>query len=219
MDILQAIQHRRAVRRYTDVPVHPAIIRDLLRAATQAPSAMNQQPWAFAVVCGRERLAGYSARAKVHLLTLLPHLLELHQRADQLDSASYNVFHHAGTLVVIYAKPASYHPADDCFLAAQNFMLAAHGQGLGTCPIGFARSWLNLPEIKAELGIPPACTCVMPLVVGWPAEQPAPTPREEPDIVCWLRPPGEPSGSTSPFVPVSPPTSVASKPAPIPRSS
>lgn len=125
MDILQAIYHRRAVRRYTDVPVHPAIIRDLLRAATQAPSALNQQPWTFAVLCGRERLAGYSTRAKSYLLGLLPHLVSLHQRADELDSDAYNVFHHAGTLVVIYAKPKPHHPVDDCFLAAQNLMLAA----------------------------------------------------------------------------------------------
>ena len=200
MDILQAIYHRRAVRRYTDVPVHAAIIMDLLKAATQAPSAMNQQPWAFAVVCGRERLAGYSERAKAHLLALLPQHLGLHQRADQLSSDEYNVFHHAETLVVIYAKPAAHHPVDDCFLAGQNLMLAAHALGLGTCPIGFARPWLNLPEIKAELGIPATYTCVMPVVVGWPAEVPVVPPREEPEIVCWLRAPGEPPGSAAPFM-------------------
>lgn len=211
MDLMQAIYHRRAVRHYTDVPVHPAIIRDLLRAATQAPSALNQQPWAFAVLCGRERLTGYSDRAKAYLLPLLPHLISLHQRADLLDSDEYNVFHHAGTLVVIYAKPAPHHPADDCYLAAQNLMLAAHGLGLGTCPIGFARPWLNLPEIKAELGVPSSYSCIMPLVVGWPAEIPAAPPREEAEIVCWLRPPGESTGSTPPLIPAGTPKSAEGK--------
>jgi nitroreductase len=189
MDLLQAIFHRRAVRHYTDAMVHPAMIADLINAAIQAPSALNQQPWTFAVIRGRQRLDGYSERAKAYMLTILPHLLGLHQRAESLASDSYNVFHHAGTLVVICAKPAGHHPEQDCLLAAENLMLAAHGMGLGTCPIGFARPWLNLPEIKRELGIPGGQSVVLPVVVGFPADTPAPVPRDEPEIVCWHRAP------------------------------
>src|SRR5688572_2776226 len=127
MELLQAIYQRRAIRHYTDVPVHPAMIEDLLKAAVQAPSAVNQQPWAFAVIRGRERLNRYSERAKTHLLAILPQLADLHQRADALADHEYNVFHHADTVIVIYAEPAPHHPTDDCLLAAQNLMLAAHG--------------------------------------------------------------------------------------------
>src|SRR5437868_6968595 len=102
MEIMDAIYQRRAVRHYTDATVHPAIIRDLITAAIQAPSALNQQPWAFAVIQGRKRLNGFSDRAKVHLLSVLPQLLKLHERSDALASEDYNVFHHAGTLIVIY---------------------------------------------------------------------------------------------------------------------
>ncbi len=186
MELMEAIHQRRAVRHYTNVMVHPAMIRDLLHAAVQAPSALNQQPWTFAVVRGRERLHAYSDRAKTHLLSILPQMLKLHERADTLASEDYNVFHHAGTLIVIYAKPAAHHPADDCLLAAQNLMLAAHDMGLGTCPVGFARPWLDLPEVKRELGVPAGYLAVMPLVVGFPVSQPRPTPRLEPEIVCWL---------------------------------
>lgn len=185
MEVLDAINRRRSVRRYTEVAVHPAMIRDLLQAATMAPSALNQQPWAFAVIRGRERLARYSNRAKEHLLSILPQMLKLHQRADQLASESYNVFHGAGTVVVIYAKPSQHHPADDCWLAAQNLLLAAHAFGLGTCLIGFARPWLNLPEIKRELGVPDSYVAVAPIVVGWPASIPHAPPRDEPEVVCW----------------------------------
>jgi nitroreductase len=186
MELLHAIHHRRAVRQFTDVPVHPAMIHDLLKAAVQAPSALNQQPWAFAVIRGRERLDRYSGRAKAHLLAILPQLLDLHQRADALASREYNVFHHAENVVVIYAQPAAHHPVDDCLLAAQNLMLAAHGMGLGTCPIGFARPWFDLPEIKRELGIPENFTAAMPLAIGWPAAVPPAPPRHEPNIVCWI---------------------------------
>ena len=73
-----------------------------------------------------------------HLLAILPQILDLHQRADTLARDDYNVFHHAGTLIVICAKPALHHAADDCFLAAQNLMLAAHGMGhiIGSVEVG-----------------------------------------------------------------------------------
>lgn len=167
---------------------------ELIKAAIQAPSAVNQQPWAFAVVRGRQRLDGYSERAKAYLLATLPQTLSLHRQADVLASTEYNVFHHAGTLVMICAKPALHHPVEDCCLAAQNFMLAAHGMSLGTCPIGFVRPWLNLPIIKAELGISPSYTIVMPLVVGWPAAKTTPTLRTEPEIVCWHKGPEDAFG-------------------------
>ena len=52
-------------------------------------------------------------------------------------------------------------------------------------PIGFARSWFNLPEVKAELGIPANYEPVLPIVVGHPLQSTPPVPRREPEIVCW----------------------------------
>lgn len=43
--IMNAIETRRSVRTYTDAPIEPAQIEAVLRAAMQAPSAKNQQPW------------------------------------------------------------------------------------------------------------------------------------------------------------------------------
>jgi len=186
MNILDAIYQRRSVRSFTDAPVPDRLVRDLIRAATQAPSAVNEQPWRFAVVRGRDRLDTFSERAKSHLLAILPQSLSLHQRADALASDNYNVFHRAGTLVLICAKNMNPSHAEDCCLAAQNFMLAAQALGLGTCLIGFVRPWLNLPETKTLLGLPAACNVVVPLVVGWPASQPSAVPRHEPEIVSWI---------------------------------
>ncbi|MGX7871985.1 nitroreductase family protein [Mesorhizobium sp. ORM6] len=44
---------------------------------------------------------------------------------------------------------------EDCCLAGQNLMLAAHARGLGTCWIGLSRPWLTETSVKKELGIPP----------------------------------------------------------------
>lgn len=195
MELMEAIYHRRAVRNYTEQPVTKAAVMELLRAATQAPSAINQQPWAFAVIRGRKKLEAYSDRAKHHMLLKLPQSFALHRRSDMLADSNYNVFHHAGTLIAIYAKPLryDYHPNEDCCLAAENLMLAAHGMGLGSCPVGFVRPWLDLEDIKYELGIPVNYTAVMPIVIGWPASAPAPTPRNDPEIVCWAENPATPN--------------------------
>ncbi|HND62014.1 MAG TPA: nitroreductase family protein [Opitutaceae bacterium] len=205
MDLTEAIYGRRAIRHFTDAPVPTTAIEHLLKAALQAPSATNQQPWAFGVVRGQDQLRKMSDRAKDYILVTLPRDLTLHHIADSLTRPETNVFHDAGTLIVIYAKPARFHPVEDCFLAAQNLMLAAHGLGLGTCPIGFARQWLDLPEIKHELGVPVRYTVAMPIVVGWPAAPAAPVSRREPEIVCWRETPGR-GLSAVPFPFARPPT-------------
>src|SRR5436189_116320 len=50
MDVFEALSTTRAVRRFTDEPVSDADIMTCIRAATQAPSGGNIQPWQFLVV-------------------------------------------------------------------------------------------------------------------------------------------------------------------------
>ncbi len=186
MDVNEAIYHRRATRHFSDRPVGKAMVEELLRAATQAPSALNLQPWAFAVFHGRALLQGLSQRAKSHLVATLSPMFELHPASQRYSETDFNVFYDAGTLIVIYATGRRFHPTEDCCLAAQNLMLAAHGAGLATCPVGFVRPWFDLPEVKQEFGIPATCLAVFPVAVGYAAEPPAPVPRDEPDVVAWV---------------------------------
>jgi len=158
---------------------------DLLGAAAQAPSAMNLQPWAFAIFHGRQRLAKYSERAKAYLLEKIHPLTGLDPRVDRHSDPSVNIFHGADTVILICAKQGPFAPVEDCFLAAENLMLAAHGLGLGSCPVGFARPWFNDPEVKAQLGIPAHYTPVLPIVIGFAAEQPVRLPKNAPEILAW----------------------------------
>src|SRR5204863_137106 len=50
MELFEALSTTRAVRRFTDAPISAADIMTCLRAATQAPSGGNIQPWQFLVV-------------------------------------------------------------------------------------------------------------------------------------------------------------------------
>jgi nitroreductase len=179
IEVANAIYGRRSIRRYTSEPVSRKSLEELIAAAVQAPSAMNDQPWGFAVVTGAQRLRAFSDRAKAYALDLLdgpfPHPIKA--------LTDINMFNGAPCLVVICATSQGTQAAEDCCLAAENLMLAAFASGLGTCPIGLARPWLSLSAIKQELGIPQNWTPIFPIVVGVPDERPEAPGRREPRIV------------------------------------
>jgi nitroreductase len=54
--------------------------------------------------------------------------------------------------------------------------------GLATCPIGFAQPWLDVDEVKSDLGIPSQYTAVLPLILGYPAANPEKPQRAQPEI-------------------------------------
>lgn len=186
MNLMQAIKGRRAVRSYVDRPVPRDVIRDLIDAAAAAPSAMNLQPWSFAVVEGAKRLAGMSTLAKRFLLSSSSADSSLVTHRASLEDPSFNIFYGAPCLIVVCARPPSRQASEDCCLAAQNLMLAAHGRGLGSCWIGFSRPWLELPQTRASLGLLPDQIPVAPIIIGEPTSLPKPPERHRPAII-WCR--------------------------------
>ena len=58
-ETLDTIHRRRSVRQFADRPVDDGLIRTVLDAANQAPSAHNQQSWRFIIIRGgkKEELA------------------------------------------------------------------------------------------------------------------------------------------------------------------
>ncbi len=178
MTALEAIYQRRAVRAYTGEIVDDATIHALLRAAVHAPTAMHLEPWGFTVVQDRELLRLISDRAKAAVNSR-----ELVRRAEP----GFDVFYNAGTLIVICARPFGLFVTADCWLAAENLMLAATALGLGTCPIGLALAALEQADLKGALGIPPEVVPVAPIIVGHPRGQTPYVPRHDPEILSWLR--------------------------------
>jgi nitroreductase len=104
-----------------------------------------------------------------------------------MEQPDFNIFYDAGTLVVICARAPGSFVTADCWLAAENLMLAAVELGLATCPIGFAVAMLNRAEVKAELEIPPDVVAVAPIIVGRPRGETPPTSRKEPELLCWRK--------------------------------
>ena len=181
MDVLTAISDRRAIRAYRDEKIDCATVEGLIDAAIRAPSARDLEPWAFVVLEGKERLREFSDEAKRALLAVSGGKAPAELRA-KLEDPSFDIFYGAPVLLVICATGREAQAAEDCCLAAQNLMLAAHAAGLATCPIGLARVWLTRPETKQKLGIPEDLVPVFPVIIGHPAEAPARRGRRPPAI-------------------------------------
>ena len=183
MELKQAIYGRRSVRAYSDQPVPRAVVGELIDAATQAPSGMNRQPWAFGVVTDRAALVDLDAKAKAHLLSVLTEDSPMAGYRTRLEQPEFNLFYGAPALVVIYTKPTGVTANVDACLAAQNLMLAAYERGLGTCWIGFAMFYLGTPAAAAEINIPDGYAAAAAIIVGYPAHDVPPVPREAPEIL------------------------------------
>jgi nitroreductase len=158
MDTIKAIMTRRSIRRFKDRPVDEKKIETLLRAAMQAPSARNSQPWHFIVITERR------------LLGAIP---EFHPNAKML--------HQAPTAIMICGdiqfEESIEYINSDCSAAAQNLLLAAHDLGLGAVWLGIYPRERRIEEIRKLLGIPRTITPIVLVAVGYAAEDAEPEER------------------------------------------
>jgi nitroreductase len=186
-DVFEAILARRSVRAYAPHRLDRDTVQTLLEAAVRAPTAMHEEPWAFVVLQNHALMQRLSDLAKPLFVE------EVRYRNARGNNHSFkhftrpdfNIFHGADTLIVICAKPSSPFVAADCWLAAENLMLAASALGLGSCVIGSAVVALNIHKVKAELGIPDEYSAIAPIVVGKPEGETMATKRKAPFILSW----------------------------------
>lgn len=182
MELIDAIYNRRAVRSYRSERLDQPTILKLIEAAIRAPSAINQQPWAFAVVRDKDALGRISCAARRHILEQIPEDSPIARFRPVVADPAFDMLYGAPALIVVCATTGEPGACEDCAIAAENLMLAARALGLGSCWIGLARPWLSQLESKKELGLEPHYAPVAPIVVGYPAAWPDPPGRNEPEI-------------------------------------
>ena len=146
MEVFEAIQKRRSVRSYEPTPVPVEILKKVLEAARLAPSAGNVQPWCFIVV------------------------LDHQKRRKIARGCRYGHFLEEWPVIVVgcgdqKASPR-WHAIDTC-IAMENLVLAATGEGLGTCWIGV----FNEKTIREMLKIPGHLKVVALLALGYSREK------------------------------------------------
>ncbi len=183
LNVFETILARRSVRDYTAQEVDASKLRTLLEAAVRAPTAMHEEPWAFVIIQNRHLLQDLSEHAKP---IFIEHVKRSGHSFDAMNKPDFNIFYNAGTLIIICAKMGGPFVVADCWLAAENVMLAACAMGLGTCVIGGALWALRTAEEKKSLGITAEFEAIVPIIVGYPNSDTAITARKRPYILSRL---------------------------------
>jgi len=187
LKLLEAIQQRRSIRKFTDQTVDKGLIQQLIDASAWAPSASNGQPWGFVIIQDQAYLKELSDKAKTGILEKLEVFPALEQYRSSMENKAFNIFYNAPALVIIYGKKDNLHTDHDCSLAAQNFMLAARDKELGTCWIGFSESVCGSDEFKTRHNIPEDYKLVAPIILGYPDHFPKnPIARKDYPIFSWV---------------------------------
>jgi nitroreductase len=186
--VLDNIYQRRSVRNYSDEEVHDETIKEIIRAGTYAPTAVNIQPWRFVVVKNRKLIEEYDDRAKKAFLaaykdTENPHLARYVQ---YLSKATTRLFYGAPVLILVFASPDVINE-HDCALAAENMMLAAQSLGVGSCWIGLATGLGYDVEFLKEVGVPEGHKLIAPLIFGYPTKDNLKAPARNSDVILkWI---------------------------------
>jgi nitroreductase len=214
MDVIEVIQERRSTRGFQDKPVEKETLERLIALATQAPSAINLQPWEFAVVSGEERkrlsrvlvkrmreraiscgpgtknpLPDYFVERQRGLLEcMLPHLPENMPFEHFINEGSCNFYGAPTAVIIMLDEVFSSARLTDIGIVVGYFVLAAHALGLGTCPIGLITAFDD--EIKEELSMPEEKQVVIGIAVGYrdpdaPVNKPKSSRVPVSDVVRW----------------------------------
>ena len=187
--VLHNIYTRRSVRSYQPDAIPDEVLREIIKAGTYAPTAVNMQPWRFVVIKGKERIQRYGEIARRLWLekngdATNEHLKDL---TRMMANENFKVFYGAPALILVFADPSAFSPVQDCSLAAENMMLAGKALGLGSCWIGLATTLGSDEEFLKEIGVTPDYKLVAPLVFGYPKKENLKSPDRKSDVILkWL---------------------------------
>ncbi len=182
MDLMEAIRGRRSIRKYKPDPVPAEVLDRLLEAAQWAPSWAHTQCTEVVVVSDPEIKAALqktlpSSNPAFRAMVEAPLAVAFCGRTGR-----------AGYYKGKAATPRGDWLMFDVALAMENFMLAAHAEGLGTVCVGL----FDPAEAAKVLRTPPGIEVVALTPLGYPAAEariPPRKPREE--FVRWDRYPAE----------------------------
>ncbi len=150
--MLKEIETRQSIRRYVSREIPEAVLKTLLRAAMNAPSARNEQCWRFWVIRSRDRLDQIS---------------ELSPYMKMMKSAPCCILVLADASAVLASEYMYY----DCSAAIENLLIEAVHQGLGTCWCAIGPSLERIQNFKEAFSIPAPLVPISAVAVGYADEE------------------------------------------------
>jgi nitroreductase len=155
MKAIKCINNRRSIRKYLNKKIPANIVKKLINAGMNAPSAYNSQPWIFILI------------KKIKTKQLL------------VDAKGGSQYITKAPLVIACCydetkTPDKYHNIENVSLASQNILLAAHALGLGACYLGAFDPKNPKVEklINKALKLPKKIHIICLISIGYPDEIP-----------------------------------------------
>jgi nitroreductase len=161
-DAIEALKTRRSIRTYTTQAVERKIIEEIVDCARLAPTAMNDQPWDFIAITGKDDLR--------RIPVILGH-------AEFIANAAF--------CVLVLARDTGC-AVEDCCAATENMLIAAEAYGLGACWVAGAQQ-SYAPVVAEAFGAPESRKLISIVSFGYPAETPVMEKRVLPDVLHWER--------------------------------
>lgn len=149
---MDAIFSRRSIRKYTDQQVPEELIKQILAAGMNAPSAGNEQPWQFIVIRDKDTLkkaAGCSPYARA----------AAEAPAGILVCGDLSLEKYPGYWV------------QDCSAAVENMLIEINSLGLGSVWLGVHPMPEREEYLRKFFSLPAKIIPFALLPVGYPAQQ------------------------------------------------
>lgn len=161
--VLETILNRRSIRNYTpDRPISKEILYELVKAGMAAPSAKNQQPWAFVAITEPNILT--------RLSNILPH--------GKMLAGAGGAIVVCGDMTHTLEGPGGDFWIQDCAAASENIMIAAKAFDLGSVWIGvYPNRFIgieNVMKMNKLLNLPGNVIALNVISLGYPASQEEP---------------------------------------------
>ena len=156
-EALKPIMERRSCRQYTGEPVSDEMLKTLLQAGMNAPSANNSQPWEFLVLRDEPLKAAVSAVGPY-----------------------WGMLKDAPLGIMVLANLEGYRSShtdffiQDCSAATENILLAVHAMGLGSVWLGLYPNMERVKAVRTLCSIPEDIIPVTLISIGHPAQMPHP---------------------------------------------
>ena len=199
MELFQAIDGRKSIRKFRSEPVERALLAEILQAAIRAPSAINTQPWECWVAGGKtlrqlsqemfeEAAKGRPSRSdfKLQKTWKEPFLnrmrdngkglfgllgIERHdkEKREAFSLSMYRFFDAPQVFFVCLDAGLGAYSLFDCGGFVQTVCLLATEKGLGTC---IQHSGVNYPDIiRKYVPIPEEKKILVAIAIGYPDEE------------------------------------------------
>ncbi len=195
MDLYQAIEKRKSIRKFKKETVPKEILDRIISAGTHAPSGKNKQNWVFFVLQGQKRdeYLKYSQKSWAGIKDIL--VKKLKPSLYEFTERFFYTLGDAPVVILCYSRNSDEEnhltSMGSVYMAVQNINLACVAEGLGCCTMGAPleleeeiNEFINISDYEKPEKGPLQLLCGIAL--GYPDHEPPKAPRQLEDRIYFL---------------------------------